>query len=66
MFQGQPEFLGRAIVTPDVKLNHVLYEEPDWPAPLQWWDVLRGPKEAGELLAAFELIEVGTCTLYTQ
>jgi hypothetical protein len=52
--QGDPEFLGRCIVTPKIKLEEEAYD----PACLEWFDVFRGPVPAGELLAAFELLEV--------
>ena len=54
MLQGEPDFLGRAVVTPRVKLDEETYE----PAPLEWWDIYRGTKKAGEILASFELLEV--------
>ncbi len=56
--QGAPEFLGRAMVRPRVKLASMPYDSPIFPAPLQWWDVYRGPHRAGEILAAFELLQV--------
>lgn len=57
--QGKCEFIGRAICKPLVKLSDERYEKPKFPAQLEWWDVYRGPDQAGELLACFELLQVG-------
>ena len=52
---GKAEFLGRAIGKP----NAILFEE-DYKAPsLEWFQIHRGAEDAGELLAAFEMFEVG-------
>ena len=56
--QGDPEFLGRVMVQPRVCLSETPYAPPDWPSQLQWCDLHRGAEEAGQILAAFELIEV--------
>ena len=53
--QGQPEFLGRVIASPKVTLEDEEYIE----AQLEWWDIYRGSCKAGQLLASFELLEVG-------
>ena len=34
------------------------YGPPKFPPRLDWWDVYRGSERAGELLAAFELLQV--------
>lgn len=60
---GDPEFLGRVVAKPKTKLIDVAYDEPDFPAKLQWYDVYRGQKLAGELLASFELLQVLICWL---
>ena len=52
--QGQPEFLGRAMATPKLKLEHEQYV----PTQLVWLDLFRGSTKAGQLLASFELLEV--------
>lgn len=52
--QSQPEFLGRAIVTPKFNLCREEYVHPK----LEWCDLFRGPHKAGQLLASFEFIEV--------
>ena len=57
IYQGDPEFMGRAMVRPKVKLLDERYEEPNWPPKLQWWDVYRGTKKGGEILASFELVQ---------
>lgn len=55
---GRPEFLGRAMIKPKVKLADVSYDVPHFPPQLEWWDVHRGPRSAGELLASFELLQM--------
>uniref|UniRef100_A0A8D2PYS7 C2 domain-containing protein n=1 Tax=Zosterops lateralis melanops TaxID=1220523 RepID=A0A8D2PYS7_ZOSLA len=51
---GSPEFLGQAFAVPQVKLVDEPYTKP----ALQFFDFYRGTKAAGELIAAFELIEL--------
>ncbi|CAM4655023.1 unnamed protein product [Caretta caretta] len=51
---GSPEFLGRAFATPQVKL----VDEPYCKPALQFFDIYKGPRAAGELIATFELIEL--------
>ncbi|XP_032054281.1 fer-1-like protein 4 [Aythya fuligula] len=51
---GSPEFLGQAFAVPHVKLVDEPYSKPD----LQFFDVYKGTKAAGELIATFELIEL--------
>ncbi|XP_046390175.1 otoferlin-like isoform X2 [Ischnura elegans] len=55
---GKSEFIGRAIARPHVKLANEPYAKPDFPPSLEWFDIHRGPDNAGELLATFELLEV--------
>ena len=55
--QGSPEFLGRCMAKPKVNMIGERYELPEWPPHLEWYDVYRGTRQAGELLAAFELLE---------
>ncbi|PKK19150.1 fer-1-like protein 4 [Columba livia] len=52
--EGSPEFLGQAFAVPQVKL----VDEPYTTPPLQFFDFYKGTKAAGELIAAFELIEL--------
>ena len=53
---GKSEFIGRAIAKPRVKLRENPYVTPT----LEWFDIVRGPDNAGELLAAFEMLEIGS------
>ena len=49
--QGKDEFLGVSTITPTVRLTL------DIPAPrLDWIEIVRYNKSAGEMLAAFELL----------
>lgn len=52
---GKSEFIGRAIAKPKVKLKENQYKNPT----LEWFEIIRGTDHAGELLAAFELLEIG-------
>ena len=56
--QGKSEFIGRAMAKPVVKGSTEKYEKPNFPPQLEWYDVFRGTDMAGELLAAFELLQV--------
>lgn len=53
---GKSEFIGRAIAKPRLKLRENPYITPS----LEWFDISRGIDGAGELLAAFELLEHGS------
>lgn len=53
---GKSEFIGRATAKPRVKLRENTYSTPH----LEWFDITRGTDNAGELLAAFEMLELGT------
>ncbi|XP_017781557.1 PREDICTED: otoferlin-like isoform X2 [Nicrophorus vespilloides] len=55
---GKSEFIGRAIAKPQVKLLEEPYTKPKFPTKLEWFDITRGTDHAGELLAAFELLEL--------
>lgn len=54
---GKSEFIGRAMAKPHVKLAEEPYAEPNFPPPLEWYEIQRGPDHAGELLACFELLQ---------
>lgn len=54
MSQGSPEPLGRAFAEPELKFVEEPYKKP----VLKFFDISRGKSSAGELLAAFELIEL--------
>ncbi|XP_072101066.1 fer-1-like protein 4 isoform X1 [Mobula birostris] len=51
---GSPEFLGRAFAVPQIKLQEEKYKKPT----LEFHDIYKGKTRGGELLAAFELIEL--------
>ncbi|XP_066558256.1 fer-1-like protein 4 [Amia ocellicauda] len=51
---GSPEFIGRAFAEPEMKFAEEPYKKP----ALQFFDISKGKAAAGELLAAFELIEL--------
>lgn len=55
---GKSEFIGRALAKPHVKLRDEPYSKPRFPPLLEWFDITRGTDHAGELLAAFELLEL--------
>ncbi|CAB4005702.1 otoferlin-like isoform X4 [Paramuricea clavata] len=55
---GESEFIGRALARPIVKMACEPYEKPFFPPALEWFQILRGEEKAGELLAAFELLQV--------
>ncbi|CAH1775865.1 unnamed protein product, partial [Owenia fusiformis] len=55
---GKSEFIGRALAKPSVKMSHEKYNKPTFPPSLEWWDIYRGSEKAGELLAAFELLQL--------
>ena len=52
--QGSPRPLGRAFAEPEFKPAMQLYQKPR----LRFYDISMGTMAAGELLAAFELIEL--------
>ncbi|KAM4612803.1 fer-1-like protein 4 [Polymixia lowei] len=51
---GSPELLGRAFAEPELKFAEEPYQKPR----LKFYDISKGRAPAGELLAAFELIEL--------
>lgn len=55
---GKSEFIGRTLAKPHVKLREQSYSKPKFPPSLEWFDITRGTDHAGELLAAFELLEL--------
>ncbi|XP_008199102.2 otoferlin isoform X1 [Tribolium castaneum] len=55
---GKSEFIGRALAKAHVKLREEAYTKPKFPPSLEWFDITRGSDHAGELLAAFELLEL--------
>ncbi|XP_047105001.1 otoferlin-like [Schistocerca piceifrons] len=59
---GKSEFIGRTVARPHVKLVDEPYSKPNFPPSLEWYELMRGPDHAGELLATFELLELGNMT----
>ncbi|ESO89647.1 hypothetical protein LOTGIDRAFT_125029, partial [Lottia gigantea] len=55
---GKSEFIGRCLCKPVVKQSTEKYDPPKFPPRLEWWDITRGMDRAGELLAAFELLQL--------
>ncbi|XP_066141603.1 otoferlin-like isoform X2 [Euwallacea fornicatus] len=55
---GKSEFIGRALAKPHVKLNEQKHQKSLFSPPLEWFTIRRGIDHAGELLAAFELLEI--------
>ncbi|XP_062700276.1 otoferlin-like isoform X1 [Aedes albopictus] len=53
---GKSEFIGRALAKPRIKLKENHYSNP----VLEWFEITRGLDNAGELLAAFEMLELGS------
>lgn len=52
--QGGPQSLGRAFAEPELKFVEEPYKKP----MLKFFEITKGKSKAGELLAAFELIEL--------
>ncbi|XP_034756060.1 otoferlin isoform X14 [Etheostoma cragini] len=56
---GKAEFIGRAFAKPTIKMCEEHYGPPRFPPQLEYYQIYRGNSTAGELLAAFELLQVG-------
>lgn len=56
--QGKAEFIGRTFAKPLVKMCKEHYGPPRFPPQLEYYQIYRGNSTAGELLAAFELLQV--------
>lgn len=52
---GKSEFIGRTLAKPHVTLSDDKYDKPPH---LEWFQLYRGGECAGELLAAFEILQV--------
>ncbi|XP_068680920.1 otoferlin-like isoform X4 [Montipora foliosa] len=61
---GDSEFIGRALARPIVKMACEPYEKPFFPPALEWFQIFRGEEKAGELLAAFELLQLSEATCF--
>lgn len=60
--QGKTDFMGRTFAKPLVKMADEAYCPPRFPAQLEYYQIYRGNATAGDLLAAFELLQVGPCS----
>lgn len=58
--QGKYEFIGRTFAKPITKMVDEHYGPPRFPPQLEYYQIYRGNFNAGELLAAFELLQVQT------
>uniref|UniRef100_A0A3Q2XCE0 Otoferlin n=1 Tax=Hippocampus comes TaxID=109280 RepID=A0A3Q2XCE0_HIPCM len=57
--QGKAEFIGRTFAKPAIKMCEEHYGPPRFPPQLEYFQIYRGNCTAGELLAAFELLQIG-------
>lgn len=57
--QGKADFMGRTFAKPLVKMADEAYCAPRFPPLLEYYQIFRGNATAGDLLAAFELLQVG-------
>lgn len=57
--QGKADFMGRTFAKPLVKMADEAYCSPRFPPQLEYYQIYRGNATAGDLLAAFELLQVG-------
>uniref|UniRef100_G3PC42 Otoferlin n=1 Tax=Gasterosteus aculeatus aculeatus TaxID=481459 RepID=G3PC42_GASAC len=55
---GKAEFIGRTFAKPTIKMCDEHYGPPRFPPQLEYYQIYRGNHAAGELLAAFELLQV--------
>uniref|UniRef100_A0A8C9S2Z7 Otoferlin n=1 Tax=Scleropages formosus TaxID=113540 RepID=A0A8C9S2Z7_SCLFO len=56
---GKAEFIGRAFAKPLTKMSNEHYGPPRFPPQLEYYQIYRGNCAAGDLLAAFELLQIG-------
>uniref|UniRef100_A0A3Q2XW12 Otoferlin n=1 Tax=Hippocampus comes TaxID=109280 RepID=A0A3Q2XW12_HIPCM len=56
---GKADFMGRTFAKPVVKMAEEHYGPPRFPPPLEYYQIYRGNGMAGEMLAAFELLQIG-------
>ncbi|KAF4082507.1 hypothetical protein AMELA_G00152170 [Ameiurus melas] len=56
---GKAEFIGRTFAKPITKMVDEHYGPPRFPPQLEYYQIFRGNSTAGELLAAFELLQIG-------
>ncbi|XP_047244483.1 otoferlin isoform X4 [Girardinichthys multiradiatus] len=55
---GKAEFIGRTFAKPTIKMCDEPYGPPRFPPQLEYYQIYRGNSTAGELLAAFELLQI--------
>eukprot|EP00062_Callorhinchus_milii_P015036 gi/632964862/ref/XP_007898605.1/ PREDICTED: otoferlin isoform X2 [Callorhinchus milii] len=55
---GKAEFIGRTFSKPVVKMAEEKYGSPRFPPQLEYFQIFRGNSTAGDLLAAFELLQI--------
>uniref|UniRef100_A0A7N6BS07 Otoferlin n=1 Tax=Anabas testudineus TaxID=64144 RepID=A0A7N6BS07_ANATE len=56
---GKADFMGRTFAKPVVKMADEHYGPPRFPPQLEYYQIYRGNCAAGEMLAAFELLQIG-------
>ncbi|KAM8953379.1 otoferlin isoform 2-T2 [Pelodytes ibericus] len=56
---GKADFMGRTFAKPVVKMSDEGYCPPRFPPQLEYYQIYRGNSTAGDLLAAFELLQIG-------
>ncbi|XP_066450545.1 otoferlin isoform X3 [Eleutherodactylus coqui] len=56
---GKADFMGRTFAKPIVKMADERYSPPRFPPQLEYYQIYRGNSTAGDLLAAFELLQIG-------
>ncbi|KAK1333225.1 hypothetical protein QTO34_006765, partial [Cnephaeus nilssonii] len=56
---GKCDFMGRTFAKPVVKMADEEYCPPRFPPQLEYYQIYRGNATAGDLLAAFELLQIG-------
>ncbi|NXO48976.1 OTOF protein, partial [Aramus guarauna] len=56
---GKADFMGRTFAKPVVKMSDEHYCPPRFPPQLEYYQIYRGNSTAGDLLAAFELLQIG-------
>uniref|UniRef100_A0A452VB31 Otoferlin n=1 Tax=Ursus maritimus TaxID=29073 RepID=A0A452VB31_URSMA len=56
---GKTDFMGRTFAKPLVKMADEAYCPPRFPPQLEYFQIYRGTATAGDLLGAFELLQIG-------
>uniref|UniRef100_A0A672RKG2 Otoferlin n=1 Tax=Sinocyclocheilus grahami TaxID=75366 RepID=A0A672RKG2_SINGR len=56
---GKADFMGRTFAKPITKISDEHYGPPRFPPQLEYYQIYRGNGTAGEMLAAFELLQIG-------